>query len=265
MKSVKLLTMLVVCLVLVGFSGKALALPGWAFSDGFEGVTAATLPSAADLDPDKTIWNWTDAQETEAGSETAFQVGNGPFAAAEGDNFLRVANAASTPSYAFFERSWGNSNPAPQNAIANLTDDFVWEFSLRVEDTATNSRVFLGKRTSSTNPLGVQQALGVAIEGGRLKHYYHDVGQDIQAVSLNAWHDIKVVGDWSTQTFALSLNGSEIGNNYAFNYDYSSDIINSVHMISWYGDSYLDNVTLVPEPATMCLLLVGLPLLRKRK
>jgi hypothetical protein len=263
MRTVKFVTMMVVCLVLVGFSGKALALPGWAFSNGFEGVPAATLPSGLDLDPDKTIWNWTDAQETAAGSQTAFQVGNGPFAAAEGDNFLRVADAASTPNYSFFERSWGANNPLPQSAIVNLNEDFIWEFSLRVDTIDSLGRVFMGKRTGS-GAYNVQQALGVAIEGGRLKAYYHDVPQDIQAVALDTWYGIRVEADWDTQTFDLFLDGSPLGN-YAFNYDYSSDIINSMHMISWYGDSYLDDVSLIPEPATIALLLFGLPLLRRRR
>ena len=274
MRTVKFVTMLVVCLVLVGFSGKAIALPGWAFSDGFEGVPGAVLPSAADLDPDLTIWNWADTWESYASSQTGIQVGNGPFAADEGNNFVKIGDSKIQydidSTYYFLERSWGNNNPAPQNAISNLAEDFTWEFSMRVDTDGGIGRVFLGKRTG-LGTTQIQQALGIGIVNGRLKTYFHDAPQDVQAVSINTWYDIRVEADWDTQTFDLFLDGSPIGN-HAFNYDYSSDIVNSMHAVNWsgYGNAgagnlYLDDVSLTPEPATIALLLFGLPLLRKRK
>jgi len=259
--------MLVVVMAgVVSMASSAWAVADWEFSDDFEGVTAATLPSALDLDPDLTIWNWADTQETNAGSQTAIQVADGPFAAAEGDNYVRVVDSATTSTHFFFERSWGASNPAPQNAISNLAEDFTWEFSMRTDNASSHGRVFLGKRTNSVNPHSVQQALGIAIEGGRLKTYLGDIPQDIQAVSINTWYDIKVEADWATSTFDLFLDGSPLGN-HPFNYDYSADLINSMHAISWFngGNLYLDDVSLTPEPATMALLALGVPAVLRRR
>jgi hypothetical protein len=257
--------LVVVMAVVVSMGTSAWALPDWAFSDGFEGVGAASLPSGSDLDPDLTIWNWADIQETNAGDQTAIQVGNGPFAAAGGNNFVRVADSGTTSTHFFLERSWGANNPAPQAAISNLSEDFTWEFSMRVDSANSHGRVFLGKRTNSGNPHSVQQALGIAIEGSRLKTYLADVPQDIQAVSINTWYDVRVEADWASSTFDLFLDGNPLGN-HPFNYNFSGDFVNSMHAISWLGgDLYLDEVSLAPEPATMALLALGIPAVMRRR
>jgi hypothetical protein len=269
MKNSKWLVVVMCVLVVAFMSGTpAMALPGWAFSDGFEGVTGGSLPSAADLDPDPLIWNKVDMWENGVGNQTVIQVGNNPGVARSGNNYVSLKNSFaagynSPPGHFLFERWWdGNLDSGdPLVGLPLVDGDFTWQFSMRVSDTASGMRAFLGSHSPYPS-WNCQQALGIGIENSKITRFYHDgeysTGFNVLA---NTWYDVIVVADWETKTFDLSVNGSALGN-FSWNLDHP---IRSMHVASDADGSLLDNVSLVPEPVTVGLLFLGLPLLRRRK
>jgi hypothetical protein len=256
---------IMVALTVAIVSAPAMALPDWAFSDDFEGVTGASLPSGADLNPDTSIWDM--AQFWEQSDTTLLQVGNNAGIAHSGTNYLSIKKYSnSSRGWYFLERWWdGNLDGSyPQHNISACQENFEWKMSVRLADVQNGIRLYVGSHSPYPS-LNTQQALGVGVSGGYLTRFYRDNAVSTgQAILPNTWYDIKVVADWPTETFDLYLNNSLVGN-YVFNNTWTGSVIRSMHIIADSDGALLDDISFVPEPATMALLALGLPLLRRRK
>jgi hypothetical protein len=219
----------------------------WAFTNGFEGVTAGAAGSGSDLDPDLAFWNYVNFWENANGDQTSIQVLNSPGPANEGANYVRLKkfDTGTPPSSGayFFERAWnGNcctASAVDLSGISNIQEDFVWQFAFRVADSIAGFRAHLGSRgTPETTSL--QQTIGIGVQNGNLTKFLADaeISTGI-GIATGTWYTVTVDADWATQTYDLFLNNAPILTGEAFNHTFIP--IRSMHIVADEDDVDLDS------------------------
>ncbi len=224
----------------IGFS------QNWAFTNGFEGVTAGSAGSGSDLDPDPAFWNYVNSWENANGDQTSIQVLNSPGPANDGANYVRLKkfDTGTPPSGVyFFERAWnGNcctASAVSLSGISNIQEDFVWQFAFRVANSIAGFRAFLGSR-GSPEATSLQQTIGVGVQFGSLTKFLADAEISTgTGIAPDTWHTVTIDADWSTQTYDLFLNNAPILTGEPFNHTFIP--IRSMHIIANVDDVDLDS------------------------
>ena len=159
---------------------------------------------------------------------------------------------------------------APFNRLSSVVD-YTWN----VKTTGNDGNVgefYIGSKSDMNH-----SAFGMRIvyyEGWKNPKIYHRPGGSasgyIDLQTAGNWDVFDLRVDWGTKKYDLTVNGSVIGTGFDFTYSYGTDDDNGNFTIQSSAAAALcsvDNITIVPEPATLSLLAVGgvLALVRRRR
>ena len=275
MKTAMCVLGLVVLMAVSPVVGVAAVVLDWAFSDGFEGVTGVAPGGTGDYDPANPRWNNIGGTVDED-----IQVHNVLGGGYEGDQYLHIKKGPLAEAY------W---NWAPLSYPSILNEPFVVEHAFRVGNSVHGYRFWLGRRNGEP-PAGVNQGLGVMVQGSELGIYYpsgqpynfsnlQNFGFDQVPISSSVWYHVRMEvdpGQWNGSSwdvepgFDLYLDDNLVGTDLPWNLaDYARQYgLNSLHMNCHSGSlgswADIDSVVLIPEPATLAPMCLGVGLLRKR-
>ena len=107
----------------------------------------------------------------------------------------------------------------------------------------------------------------VRLEGGNVRAYsgasHYDTGADYAA---NVAIDVKIIADTTNDTYDLYIGTSLVAEDYAFRTTTGVGELSEFRNTVYGSDAGLiDDLVITPEPATMTLLLLGLPLALRRR
>jgi len=168
--------------------------------------------------------------------------------AAVGDQYLKVSEGS------FYE---------PWISGGGLTADFSVEFYVNNPNTA-GFNFQLGKRNNLTQNSGY---LGMKWDGGDIHRLIDGrTWHVIQAFTPGVWDKYRVDIHWATSTFDFYVNDAQVFAGIVVTGPGVTPVDNvffgtraNANMV------YVDGISIVPEPATLTLLALGLPALLRRK
>lgn len=254
-------------LVLVILVGLLAVSTANAFYDNFEGHTGVgSFLVASDYDPDGTLasGSWSIVED----SVERVQIHESPVTpmapysdainTVYGDKFMHVMRGNSGSC-----RAWAQLDSADQSSISS-SGSLIVNFKVfnLVNGTDSGDAISITGFDSVAENFGNRAFDLVFRNNGTIWVYDGSGNPTAGSYNVNAWNDVEIIADFTTDTYSLSVNGSPVASGLGWaGGDLSK--IQTVALSAFSFDSGLlsrggfDNLSIVPEPATLSLLAIG--------
>ena len=155
-------------------------------------------------------------------------------------------------------------------AVATATTGLVEvKASLRVDNMVNSGGYFDAFYVSKSGTGSDRETILYFYGNGNVRVFDGGTERTVSTWSAGNWYDVDFLFDTTAQKFNLAINGSTVATNYSF-LNNTATSVNTIIFQEYGGQAgstlYIDNVqVLIPEPAALALLALGVPLMLRRR